>query len=135
MGEETVMTPPTARDAAIEEMAREFYYSWHAHKPREGKTVPWEKLPDRLKPFWVEMAEVANAASEKAAAEMLGRIVGMLKEEVSNHVNERWSYDYSTGQYETRNRASEEWVHDREELIERLEAIPLTPPSPEKTND
>lgn len=43
-----------------------------------------------------------------------------LEKEVNEHIHERWSYDNSTGAWETTNSASEEWVSDRRELIEKI---------------
>lgn len=52
----------------------------------------------------------------------LERFAKKLEEQTDEHVHERWSYDPSTGSWETRNQASEDWVSDRRELIEEMRA-------------
>jgi hypothetical protein len=65
--------------------------------------------------------EIATAARQAVSgADALRALAAELERECEAHVHETWSYDPSTNAWETRNQASEDWVFDREQLIERI---------------
>jgi len=78
-------------------------------------------------------ADLARALMERAPAGEHDRwiqcrdtIAAMLEQEVHEHIRLSWTYDSSTNAWEAPDGNSEDWVNDRKDITEKIQA--LTPP-------